>query len=610
MEAAIRYPVGAPASASCNLGTRLCMRQSIQARLPNPSRKIDRYNVTSSGTSTVMTVRSSFLLARKRTELKCHPLDCDLESKPLFSSSATITRHRRIERSVLVRSKAVTFPEEEFRPNTITTSNEDGAGSIWKSISRSIGDLSPNGVTGELVVLALPAVLAGMAEPIAQLTETAFVSRAGAVSLAAIGVSVSIFNLISKVFNFPLLNITTSFVSEDGEARAKAEGKDAGMSTVVSSSSSSSSKPVIPAVSAALLVASILGVIEACVLTAAAAPILGFMGVPESSPMRSPALHYLSLRALSAPAVVLSLAVQGVFRGLKDTHTPLTAQVCGNLIHVALLPLLMFACGLGLQGAALATVCAQYCIAAFLLCQLQQRVALMPPSLAELRLNRFLKSGGFLLCRTLALLLTMTLATSMAARQGPLPMAAHQIAMQVWLAASLLSDSVALGAQTMLASAFARHDSERVKIIAKRSLQIGLAMGVTMGALLALSSPHIPQAFTSDPEVAQGVIMLMPFVAATQPITSLAFVFDGLHYGASDFAYAATAMMLAMPPIAGFLAFAPRVWGINGVWIGLCAVMTARLLIGVARVLSASGPWTILKEDGSRHSQQLHSKTS
>ena len=41
----------------------------------------------------------------------------------------------------------------------------------------------------------------------------------------------------------------------------------------------------------------------------------------------------------------------------------------------------------------------------------------------------------------------MTLATSMAARQGTTPMAAHQVALQIWLAASLLSDSVALAAQ-------------------------------------------------------------------------------------------------------------------------------------------------------------------
>ena len=38
--------------------------------------------------------------------------------------------------------------------------------------------------------------------------------------------------------------------------------------------------------------------------------------------MRVPAQRFLQLRALGAPAVVLSLAIQGVFRGFKDTKTP------------------------------------------------------------------------------------------------------------------------------------------------------------------------------------------------------------------------------------------------------------------------------------------------
>lgn len=55
--------------------------------------------------------------------------------------------------------------------------------------------------------------------------------------------------------------------------------------------------------------------------------------------------------------------------------------------------------------------------------------------------------GGFLLGRTISVLFTMTLGTSMAARQGPVAMAAHQICLQVWLAVSLLTDALAASAQ-------------------------------------------------------------------------------------------------------------------------------------------------------------------
>nr|GEX72843.1 protein DETOXIFICATION 45, chloroplastic [Tanacetum cinerariifolium] len=51
--------------------------------------------------------------------------------------------------------------------------------------------------------------------------------------------------------------------------------------------------------------------------------------------------------------------------------------------------------------------------------------------LRALQFGGYMKSGGFLLERSLALLTTRTLATSMAARQGPIAMAAHQIYLQL-----------------------------------------------------------------------------------------------------------------------------------------------------------------------------------
>ena len=48
--------------------------------------------------------------------------------------------------------------------------------------------------------------------------------------------------------------------------------------------------------------------------------------------MLGPAQRYLSLRSLGVPAVLLSLATQGVFRGFKDTTTPLYAT--GNMTYL------------------------------------------------------------------------------------------------------------------------------------------------------------------------------------------------------------------------------------------------------------------------------------
>ena len=53
--------------------------------------------------------------------------------------------------------------------------------------------------------------------------------------------------------------------------------------------------------------------------------IIRIIYIIQDSPMLHPAQQYLTLRSLGAPAVLLSLAMQGVFRGFKDTKTPLYA---------------------------------------------------------------------------------------------------------------------------------------------------------------------------------------------------------------------------------------------------------------------------------------------
>uniref|UniRef100_A0A7N2MFA1 Protein DETOXIFICATION n=1 Tax=Quercus lobata TaxID=97700 RepID=A0A7N2MFA1_QUELO len=95
----------------------------------------------------------------------------------------------------------------------------------------------------------------------------------------------------------------------------------------------------IPSASSALVIGSIVGLIRAIFLIFGAKPLLGFMGVTSDSPMLTPAQQYLTLRSLGALAVLLSLAMQGVFRGFKDTKTPLYATVAGDVTNIILDPL-------------------------------------------------------------------------------------------------------------------------------------------------------------------------------------------------------------------------------------------------------------------------------
>ncbi|KAG5552882.1 hypothetical protein RHGRI_010853 [Rhododendron griersonianum] len=328
----------------------------------------------------------------------------------------------------------------------------------------------------EILSIALPVALALAADPLTSLVDTAFVGRLGSVELAAVGVSVSVFNLVSKLFNVPLLNITTSFVAEEQAL------------------------------------------------------------VPKSR---------------------------------DESHQ--IDQAAGNLLNAILDPILIFIFGLGIGGAAIATVISEYLIAVILLWKLNSKVLLVSPKIDGGRVFRYLKSGGLLITRSLAVLVTMTLATSMAAREGPIAMAGHQICLQVWLAVSLLTDALALAGQALLAGDYSQGDYGKARQVVNRIIQVG-----------SLCICHSNLAFR------------ILFVAGSQPINALAFVLDGLYYGVSDFGYAAYSMVLVGMISSVFLVIAAPLYGLAGVWTGLFLFMTLRVVAGIWRLGTKAGPWKFL----------------
>ncbi|RVW63189.1 Protein detoxification 44, chloroplastic [Vitis vinifera] len=84
------------------------------------------------------------------------------------------------------------------------------------------------------------------------------------------------------------------------------------------------------------------------------------------------------------------------------------------------------------------------------------------------------------------------------------------------------------------------------------------------------------------------------FVAGSQPMNAIAFVIDGLYYGVSDFGYAAYSMVLVALISSVFLLLAAPVCGLAGVWTGLFLFMTLRVVAGIWRLSTKSGPWKMI----------------
>lgn len=412
----------------------------------------------------------------------------------------------------------------------------------------------------DIFTLALPALGALAADPLVSLVDTAFVGRLGALPLGALGVNASLFSLAFFVFNF-LAYGTTPLV---GRAVGKGDIPAAGR-----------------VITQALILAIGLGVLALLVLELTARPLLALMGA--TAELQDPALSYLRIRALAAPAVLIITAANGAFRGFQDTRTPLVVTLWLNAINLVLDPLFIFGFGWGLAGAALATTLAQW-TGAILFLNLLLRAKREAFGI-RLELNHprallpFLKIGWNLFVRTFALILTLTLATAIATRLGVLQVAAHQVAAQLWLFLALTVDALAIAAQALVARYLGENKAEAARAVANRLLFLGLLVGVALGVAFWLFRPVLPRFFTNDETVVGAVLELFMFIAFMQPLNALVFVWDGIFVGREDFAYLAKAMVFSgVTACVLLLLVIPLGWGLSGVWWAIVMFMLMRAL--------------------------------
>ena len=155
-----------------------------------------------------------------------------------------------------------------------------------------------------------------------------------------------------------------------------------------------------------------------------------------------------------------------------------------------------------------------------------------------------------------------------------------------------MSDSLAIACQSLLGAAFGSRNWRQALRTIELALWLGLALGATSAVVLAVLSPWIPAAFTTDPATAEVVAGLLPVIAVTQPLSALAFVLDGVIYGAGGFAVAAKLMLANAAPAVATMLVGCRVLfpdspelQLASVWAGLAVFMTMR----------ASTIWAVLQ---------------
>ncbi|MCK4801517.1 MAG: MATE family efflux transporter [Anaerolineales bacterium] len=421
-----------------------------------------------------------------------------------------------------------------------------------------------------LLGLSIPVLLSLTAEPITALVDTAFISSLGVVPLAALGVGTTALSSLFGIFTFLGVGTQTEVAQILGKGESDRAGK---------------------ILSLALALAAGFGILLILSIGPASpwlASILGASGAVQEN-----AVRYMQIRLFGAPAVLLTLTTFGALRGLQDMRTPLWIALGVNALNIILDWFLIFGRGpfpvLGVGGSALASTISQWLGALVGIVLVSRKLGLSRDY--DLRdAIKLLRVGGDLFIRTLWLTLFLWFTTRAANRIGPEAGAAHQVIRQVWVFTALALDAYAATVQSLVGYFIGQDSIARAKGVVRVALSWSLGTGFVLGGLMWWGGDLVINFLV--PAASVGVFLPAWGVSAiSQPINSLAFLTDGVHWGTGDFQYLSNAMLFSSAiGISGLWLLETGgygslfwVWVLIGIWISF------RALFGMIRIWPGIG---------------------
>jgi len=483
--------------------------------------------------------------------------------------------------------------------------------------------------TGKKILgLAIPALGALLIDPLLTIADTAFVGRYSdsPYELAGMGSASALLTFSFYVFNF-LCTATTPIVASKRASRDEAGALAVG--------------------GQALSLAFGLGGILTVSLILLQGPLLNLMGADESNGYAS---SFLTIRALAAPAVFCISASTGILRGYLDTKTPIFVLFLANAVNFGLDVLLITVGGLGPTGAAIATTTAEWISALLFLLVLAGKIPsadgelgkkdpsevddygavalVVAPSLSIPdweEVKPLIVASSAVFVRTVVLQLFLTASAALTTRGdyggvvgidisgddvigitnnaisdnnsgGAAFISAHQIAIQLWMLCSYISDALAAASQGLVADALGRSNDRDVRDISKTVFVYSSVLGFLLAGLLFVgfySTDFLVGFFTSDSGTQTALLEIASLLVVSQPLNSLVFAADGVLQGASEFPYQAKSMIIS-GSVATVCFFALQSTGqsdnLFNVWAAIICLQLMRGITSAVKIVDNEGP--------------------
>ncbi|MBW8191243.1 MATE family efflux transporter [Neiella marina] len=292
---------------------------------------------------------------------------------------------------------------------------------------------------------------------------------------------------------------------------------------------------------------------------------------------------YFDIRILSAPAALMNLVLMGWFIGLQRSRTAMALIILTNSVNIVLDLVFVLGFKWGVQGAALATVLADYSAAAlalWLAWRLQPKLIKLlaqPASWLKWRhISSLVAMNRDIFIRSLSLQLCIAFMTAKAARLGDATIAANAVLMNFLMLIALGLDGIAYAAEAMVA----RAKGAKCRLDATIAIQVNsawtLILALLFSAVFWLFGTAIISLLTDLAPVRETAQNFMPYIILLPLAGAACFLLDGVFIG-----FAAAKPMRNTMLVAAFGVFFPVWWllqaqGNHALWIAFLCFLLAR----------------------------------
>ncbi|MCG9584741.1 MATE family efflux transporter DinF [Vibrio tubiashii] len=250
--------------------------------------------------------------------------------------------------------------------------------------------------------------------------------------------------------------------------------------------------------------------------------------------------QYFAIRAWSAPAALANFVLLGWLLGTQNAKAPMWMVIIANVTNIVLDVLFVIGLGWKVEGAALASVIADYTGMSFgLICVWRKWTRdSLPPVLNLIKdttngLSRFIKLNRDIFLRSLCLQATFTFMTFQGASFGDEIVAANAVLMSFLMMISYGMDGFAYAMEAMVGKAIGAKDREQLNQSLIGTFFWSLVICGLLTLAFGLLGSNLIGLITDISAVHALAMEYLPWLIAMPLVSMWCFLFDGIFVGAT-----------------------------------------------------------------------------